>query len=239
LMDRKQFCVRGWCWPQKAGVGRCGFSLLEILLAVSLLALAATITFMTFSAAMMAWQRGTALMDRLHHGDYVINQLVVALRSTYWKDDSGQGQYGFVHTPGGFGPESPAAISWVKLGGSLVGRDQDFVETPHRVRFFIQDEPRGAAFTAWRLAGQADDFDPDLLEPTLLSERVIGFSCRMAYMLDQNEDIDWLDEWELTNQVPLLLEVTLYLEPVMERDPPIEMRRVVGILTAQESHRGR
>jgi prepilin-type N-terminal cleavage/methylation domain-containing protein len=214
---------------------REGFTLLEVLLAVALLGITASLTFMVFSAATTAWQRGTTMVDRLHHGDYVMNQLVVALRSAYWKPDQGQGQYGFVHEDNGDGESSSDEISWVKLGGALVGRNQDFVETPHRVRFFLSDSPEGAAFTAWRLAGQPDDFDPDELEPVLLSDKVQGFNCRTAYMLDTNDEIDWLDEWEITNKVPILVEITLYMDPVEERDPPIEMRRIVGIQTAQDA----
>ncbi len=206
-----------------------GFTLLELLLAVALLSVAATVTFMTFSAASTAWQRGTAMVDRLHHGDYVMQQLMVALRSAYFTQE---GQHGFHHTSSGTGDTATDEISWVKLGGALIGREQDYAETPHRVRVFMgrDDSGReGIAFTGWRLAGQEDDFDPDTLSPVVLSERVVGFSCRAAWELDVAEEIDWLDEWERTNNVPGLVEVTLYLEPVSRGDPPMEMRRVAKL----------
>lgn len=214
-----------------------GFTLLELLLAVSLLAFTATVTFMTFSAASTAWQRGTALVDRLHHGDYVMQQLVVALRSTYFKQE---GLHGFHHTSSGAGASASDEISWVKLGGALIGREQDFAETPHRVRFFMgrdADGREGIAITGWRLAGQADDFDPDSLSPVVLSERVVGFDCRAAWEFDVAGDIDWLDEWERTNTVPALVEVTLYLEPIMQGGEPLEMRRVAQIQAAEAEWR--
>jgi prepilin-type N-terminal cleavage/methylation domain-containing protein len=206
-----------------------GFTLLEILLAVALMAVTATITFMTFNAATTAWQRGTSMVDRLHHGDYVMQQVLVALRSAYFKQE---GLHGFQHTSGGLGSSASDEISWVKLGGALVGREQDYVETPHRVRLFMgrDDNGReGIAFTGWRLAGQEDDFDPDALPPVVLSERVVGFACRTAWEFDAAGEIDWLDEWERTNNVPALVEVTLYLQPVSQGEPPLEMRRVAQI----------
>ena len=208
---------------------RRGFTLLEVLLAVSLLAVTATITFMTFSAASTAWQRGTAMVDRLHHGDYVMQQLMVALRSAYFMQE---GLHGFQHTSSGTGTSGSDEISWVKLGGSLIGREQDYAETPHRVRVFIGRDSsgrEGIAFTGWRLAGQEDDFDPDTLPPVILSERVVGFSCRAAWEFDSSGEIDWMDEWERTNQVPGIVEVTLYLEPVVAGEPPLEMRRVATL----------
>ncbi len=216
-----------------------GFTLLEILLAVSLLAVTATITFMTFAAATTAWQRGTALVDRLHHGDFVMHQLVLALRSAYFKQ---LGLHGFQHVSSGSGAGSADEISWVKLGGALIGREQDFAETPHRVRFFMgrdREGNEGVAFTGWRLAGLDDDFDPDALEPIILSRRVMGFSCRTAWEYNAEGEIDWLDEWEHTNRVPVLVEITLYLEPVVEGDPPLEMKRIAPIRAAEASWKDR
>ncbi len=225
----KKLGVRCAWLPLGGGRADRGFTLLEVLLAVTLLSVAATVTFLTFSVASTAWQRGTALVDRLHHGDYVMQQLMVALRSTYYMQE---GLHGFHHTSRGMGSSASDEISWVKLGGSLIGREQDYAETPHRVRVFMgrDDSGReGIAYTGWRLAGQEDDFDPDTLSPVVLSERVIGFSCRAAWEFDVAGEIDWLDEWERTNTVPALVEITLYLEPVTRGDSPVEMRRVAQL----------
>jgi prepilin-type N-terminal cleavage/methylation domain-containing protein len=213
-----------------------GFTLLEVLLAVTILSVVATVTFMTFSAATSAWQRGTALMDRIHHGDFVINQLVMALRSAYYPE--GQGElpaYGFQHIDNGDGPGAQDEISWVKLGGAMVGRDLAYAESPHRVRFFLAENEAGrlsAAVVSWRIDGQPEDFDPDNLEPVFLSSRVQGFNCRAASMLNDAGEIEWEDEWTQTNRLPLAVEVTLYVEPVEPDLPPVELKRIVGLATA-------
>ncbi len=234
-------CTMSDCRVDTApGRERCcnGFTLLEVLLAVTILSVVATVTFMTFSAATSAWQRGTALMDRIHHGDFVINQLVMALRSTYYPQ--GQGElpaYGFQQVDNGSGPESQDEISWVKLGGALIGRELAYAESPHRVRFFLTANEAGrlsAAVVSWRIDGQPEDFDPENLEPVFLSSRVQGFNCRTAWKLDDAGDIEWEDEWKLTNRIPLAVEVTLFIEPVEQDLPPVELKRIVGLRTAEQ-----
>jgi len=213
-----------------------GFTLLEILLAVTILGVISMVTFMTFSTAVTAWQKGTRMADSLNHGDFVMEQLVMGLRSAYYPEQNGD-EYGFSHKDDGDGPGAHDEISWVKLGGALIGRNSKIAETPHRVDFFITEDEDGdsaAAVKFWRLQGQVEDFDPDDIEPVIISKEILGFNCRMAYELDDDDEIDWLDEWEgeLTNKIPQIVELTLYLEPPREGEDPIEMRRVVGLRLA-------
>jgi len=215
---------------------RSGFTLLEVLLAVTILSVVSTVTFMTFSAATSAWQRGTALVDRLHHGDFVMSQLVMALRSAYYPEGGVRPEYGFQHIDSGDGPGAEDEISWVKLGGALIGGNQAYAGTPHRVRFFLEENESGhrsAAVVSWRLDGQPEDFDPDDLEPVFLSSRVKGFNCRAAWELDANGEIKWEDEWKETNRIPSVVEITLYIDPVADKDPPVEIKRIVGLRVAE------
>lgn len=209
-----------------------GFTLLEILLAVTILSVVSAVTFMTFSAATTAWQKGTKMADSMHHGDFVIDQLVMGLRSAYYPEENGS-EYGFWHKDGGDGENAHDEISWVKLGGALVGRNSRFAETPHRVRFYIGEDEDGdsaACVKAWRLQGQVKDFDPDEVKPLYLSKHIVGFNCRMAWEMKDGE-IDWLDKWEddLTNKIPTVVEITLYVDPPRKGEDPIEMKRVVGL----------
>jgi prepilin-type N-terminal cleavage/methylation domain-containing protein len=217
----------------KTSGGAAGFTLLEILLAVMILGMVSIVTFMTFSTAVMAWQKGTRLADSLNHGDFVMDQLVMGLRSAYYPEQNGA-EYGFLHKDDGDGENAHDEICWVKLGGALVGRHSKLAETPHRIRFLVDKDDDGnsvAEVQAWRMQGQPDDFDAEEIEPVVLSKHVQGFNCRMAYELDEDGEIDWLDDWEdqLTNKIPTIVEVTLYLDPPQEGDDPIEMKRVIGL----------
>lgn len=232
---------------QMAGsdAGRCrgekqrGFTLFEVLLAVAILSVVSAVTYFTFSTVVTGWRRGQALVEHLHHGDFVIEQLAMALRSTYFPETGGKSTgYGFILDDDGSGGSSSDVISWVKLGSALVGKDCPFAGTPHRVDFFVDENEDGepvAAVKAWRLDGQPEDFDPDDdVEPVFLSRQVRGFNCRtiMEEDVDEDGDIEWQDEWDFTNDLPLAVEITLYLEPIERNGDPVELSRIVEIPVA-------
>jgi len=217
-----------------------GFTLLEVLLAISLLGVVSAITYMSFATVVTGWRKGMSMVDKLHHGDLIIEQLVMALRSAYYPDVKGQAPlYGFTHEDEGNGPYSSDVISWVKLGSALVGQDCPFVGSPHRVKFSVETDDEGdgmGVIRAWQLFGQPEDFDPDDVPPRYLSRHITGFNCRAAYK-KVDDDIDWQDEWENTNRLPTVIELTFYLQPFDKDDPPIEIKRILGIPVAPLSWR--
>ena len=78
-----------------------GFTLLELLLAVSILTAVSLVTFLSFGAVITAWRRGLELSDDLHHGDYILEQLVMGLRSTYRPDAKEDGYFLLMGNPTG------------------------------------------------------------------------------------------------------------------------------------------
>ena len=205
------------------------------MLAVAILAVISTLAYLSFSSVVSAWKRGMVLSDDLHHGDFVMEQLVMALRSAYYPDARERGgAYGMITEDVGSGESARDTVSWVKLGGALVGRDSQMAGSPHRVKLSIEEDDEGrpaVAVRAWRLYGQPDTFDPTAVRPVFLSTRVVGFNCRTAYRRTGDE-IDWMDEWEETNRLPTVVELTVYLEPLDRNEPPVEVKRVFGIPVA-------
>lgn len=216
-----------------------GFTLLELMLSVAILAAVTTVTYLVFSTVITAWKKGMTLSEDLHHGDFVIEQLVMGLRSAYCPEvRGGSVQYGLWTKDEGSGESASDSICWVKVGSALVGSDCPFSGSPHRIKFSVeQDEngKRGVAIRAWRLQGQVvgkdENFDPDKIPPVFLPSKIIGFNCRTAWQ-KVNDQIDWKDEWEETNRIPTLVELTFYLEPLKEGESPVELKRAVGIPVA-------
>ena len=58
-----------------------GFTLLELLVAITILAIASALVYSTFTTTLKAYTTGTDYLDNIHHGDYVMEQLVMVLRS--------------------------------------------------------------------------------------------------------------------------------------------------------------
>ncbi len=224
---------------------RRAFTLIEILVALSVMTLVAVAAFSLLASVSKAWQRGTALTRDLHAGDFVIEQLVGALRSARYRGP----EDGLILKKKGGGQTSEDSLTWVKEGSDLVGSDTYMAKTFHHIRFFIGTDRSGnpgAFYTAWGDEYlQAEDFDPDDLEPQLLSDRVVGLNIQVATNDFENEKIEWMDEWEgrcvaggdLTNHLPRFVQVTLYLKPLDEGEPPIEMRRLVDIPIARQGLR--
>lgn len=231
----KQFF--GWVAEDKKPSAKSGFTLLEILLTVSIMSLATLVVATAFSTATMAWKRGTEISDSMNHGDFVMDQLAMALRSAFYQGDNGDSpDFGFWHEDDGDGIGASDSISWVKVGSSLVGRHCEFAGTPHRVEFFLEpyEDGMGVAVKAWRLFGQTEEFDPDDIDPEYISDRVMGFSCRTAKVMDDDGEVEWEDEWEDTNCIPPAVELTVYLQPTEEDDDPIELIRIVELPIARD-----
>lgn len=222
------------------GARNAGFTLLEIMLALSIMAIATVVTYLTFSTVLTAWKRGMALSDSLHHGDFIMDQLDMGLKSAYYPDGlaGGPSPYGFWLEDGGDGERAQDMISWVKVGEALVGEDCPFSGSPHRVMFWVDKDDNGKsaiAIKAWPIRGQADDFDPDKLEPVFLATGVTGFDCQRpdGMIADQ---INWADDWDQTNRIPSPLKIALYMEPLEEGGDPVEIRKLVQVPVAPLSY---
>ena len=173
-----------------------------------------------------------------------MDQLVKGLRSAYTPSKSGSSDYGFILIDDGDGQDSADSISWVKIGSALIGNNSSFAQTPHRVVFTLSEnvdyeDSLPATVKAWQIVGLSDDFDEEEdVEPIVISKDTLGFNCRVKDP-DQNIademiaggdfEIEWLDEWENSNAIPELVEVTLFLKSAKEDEPPLEFKRLVSI----------
>lgn len=226
---------------------RTGLTLIELLLAVGLLGVVASISFFCYNAAVRAWRAGTELSNSLHQGDFVIEQVIMGLRSAY---QSSETKGVFVLKDDGEGETARDSIQWVKLGSALIGSDSPYAGMPHAVEVSVRDVPdargkthTGLAVRSWRLFLQKEDFDPETVPPVLLSSRVVGFNCRAldpaqnpTSTIGSKPDLKWLDEWVglRTNTLPKAVEITLYVQPPEKGKAVLEMKRIVRLPMAKD-----
>ncbi len=229
----------------RAAQRRDGMTLIELILAVGLMAMVATVAFLGFNAAVRAWRSGTELSNSLHQGDYIMEQLVMGLRSAYWRAAPG---YGFMLTDEGDGATARDSVRWTKLGTALVGADAPYAGMPHAVEVSVGEvtDPRGKTRTgltvrSWRLDLQQADFEIDKISGVLLSTRVVGFNCRTldisqpARVENEKPELKWADDWVSSNRVPYAVEITLFIQPPEEGKEPLEMKRIVRLPMADRS----
>lgn len=212
--------------PLHARRMRRGFTLLELLIALTIMSVAMTVVVATFTVTLRGYQRGNELIDSLHHGDFVMEQLVSALRSMaffpnapekygFWLEDESEGRY-------------PAdTLSFVTSGTAFLPRDSHFANGLHRIFISIDDNDDGDPAVTINVAPHLMDPEEweDDNEPWHVSTVVKGLECRTYNMREE----DWEDKWEDTNAIPSLVEVTIFMEPIEPGEPPVTMSRVVEI----------
>ncbi|MCQ2392068.1 MAG: type II secretion system GspH family protein [Kiritimatiellae bacterium] len=186
-----------------------GFTMLEIMLAIMILAIMTIVSMWTFRTIVRNWGLATEMADDLQRVDYAINQVVSALRSAYFPlDGKATEADGFMLLDGNpdNDPDESDTICWTKLGQAIVGRNSRFGAAPHRVMLYVHKEDdrkeRGvSSYQRNKLGKKAppeefglvadvmgedkfkpDDYDEDeddLTEYYTLGPNVQGFNCRV------------------------------------------------------------
>lgn len=211
--------------PPDRSARRRGFTLIEILVAITLLATAFTIIWSTFSATIDGWRRSSEFLDRITHGDFVIDQLESALRSTAFFPNRPD-KFGFWLESKGGGDSPRDEISWVTSGTAFMKPDDPLSKGLHRIMLTVENTPEGDPGLAVRaFQHMQKEIEKDDVDPWFVSGRVIGLDCE-TYNFE--EEI-WEDEWEDTNTVPSLVQITVYLQPTEKYGSPVEVRRVIEI----------
>ncbi len=203
---------------------RFGFTMIELLLVMTMMSLIIVGGYYSFTVATRVWRTGTDAADAIHHADFVMEQVSMALRSAYYPDNSTpDGTYGMVIVSDGDGEESHDQLSWVKMGNALVGSDSEVANSPHRIILYSVPagesnekgfEDGGIAIKAWNITALPEDFDPEdeeYVKPMMLAPGVIGLDIKVldpennlekgrapmavsAEDFNEDDPFEWIDE---------------------------------------------
>ena len=213
-----------------------GFTLLEMLVALVIVAMAMTIVWQSFTVAIRAWRRGSDFLMEMHHGDFVMEQLVESLRSAAYFDGSGD-TYGFRLENRSEGRYPNDKLSWVKSGKGFMPYGTELGEGLHRIDLSVEDNEEGEpAVTARIYPHLAEEDEEEYYEGETwqVSRRVKGIDCRVYI----EEDEEWAEEWENSNSLPALVEITLYMDPLEGDDDPVQIARAIEIPISRELKSG-
>ena len=180
-----------------------GFTLIELMLAVSLLGVMTVVTILTFRAVTSGWRISREYCDRLERTDYAVDQLVSGLKCAYYPHSGEQSyDYGFQLIDNGDGenPRESDVIEWTKKGSAMVG-GSSAADSVHRIQVMILEEgdrtwgeeiEKTGLYARVRpmskvIAQQSGHFDEEdftfesdeLYRPILIAKDVEGFNCRV------------------------------------------------------------
>ena len=219
--------------------------MLEMLLAIMILAIMTIVSTLVFHTLVRNWTLATEMADNMQRVDYITAQVTYALRSAYFPTS------GSTTTADGFmlldtnennDPEESDTISWTKLGPAIVGRNSRFARSPHKVTLFVRserdaDEEHPAGLIA-QVIGE-DKFRPEDFDEEdeknwdwfLLGSQVQGFNCRV---LDKSEPFrngmaNWQDTWDTSNSIPRRVQLTFWMKPIDEGKDPYPIVRVLEL----------
>ncbi len=187
-----------------ARTANSAFTLIELILAISLLATITVTAYVCLSTATRSWRVGVDTADAINHGDYIMEQILMGLRSAYYPDvntvDGSAGQYGMQLENDGDEEQARDSLMWVKLGSALVGADAEVANTPHKVVLSVvgkgesSDEALaegGLVLKSWRMSALSEDFDPEdenFVKPLLLMPGVVALDFRVFNPKDNLEE---------------------------------------------------
>ena len=204
-----------------------GFTLLELLVAMTIMVIAMSIAFQAFSGTIRAFKRGTEVMEGIKHGDFAMTQLVGTLNSTIFFD-SPRKTYAFTIEKESNSGLPADIISFVTSSGAFMPHDSPFSSGPHRIKLFIEDDKGAPALfvTAMPAVPNSEDEEEDFdAEPILVSREVQG----LEILIWDKETEDWTEEWEPENSVPERILITVFVAADDPTEESIKFTRVLEI----------
>lgn len=203
-----------------------GFTLLEVLIAMVILSIALTVAWQTFSTATRAWTGGRKVIDTMHHGDFVLGQLSSALRSMAFFDSAPE-KYGFRMENNAIGCGGHS-ISWVTGSDAFIPPGEEaYTHGLHRIEVGAgrnDDGDEGFVVTVWPHLADEEKIEK---KSWFITDSIKGLSCK-AYDTEKDNE-GWTDQWDHSNAIPGLIEITLCAEPAEEYGRPVEFRQLIEL----------
>jgi len=204
------------------------FTLLELMVAIVMLVIALSVAYQGLHGTIRGWRRGTEVVESIQHGNFAMEHLSAALRSTVYFNDAKK-SYGFsVAKNSSTYPKDE--LSFVTVSSAFMPMNSPYQHGAHRITVSIDQDEEGddALFVSAR-PHLADVEEYEEEDPWLVSRGIQGLECRIY----NEEDELWDDEYEKSNSVPARIELTLYAAPIDEDDEAVVFTRILEIPVAE------
>ncbi len=201
---------------------RQGFTLLEIMLAVTILSLVMAAVYGIWSTSLTSWKRGMAVADSLQRGRVVLDTLEDLARSAEFYPSKPE-DYTVISARDANGS---AYISFVTTSDALLTPSEVTAFGMRRVALAMSRDEKGNPFLG--IVSQpalADEPNIKKVDWRVLSKDVVGFGVRYR----NPKDGDWSDNWTETNLVPSAIQFTVAFAPDAPGMEPVVITRAVDL----------
>lgn len=201
------------------------FTLLEIMLAVTILGLVMTAVYSTWSAGINGWKRTSNVSDSFQRERIVMGTLADLTKSLVFAANKDK-IYGVVGT---HDEQDGDEISFVTASDLLLPKVEASVAGLRRVTIRLVKDERGR--TALGIANSPALLPDDASDPWfhVLSADVCGFAVRYR----NGRTAEWQDEWDDVEIPPSAIEFTVGFGKNDGRTPAIVVTRGVELPTAE------
>ena len=201
------------------------FTLLEIVLAITILAMVATAVYATWSAGLAGWKRSATVTENLQRERVVMEMLTELTQSAVFfvSKDS------LYELQGTREAQSGDRISFVTASDLLLPQTEVMAGAMRRVAISMGRDTHGRPFLGITntTALQAEKA-PELVTH-ILSADVCGFAVRYR----DPRSVSWVDEWGESTLIPSAVEYTVAFGSNDGRTPPVVVTRTIELSTAR------
>jgi prepilin-type N-terminal cleavage/methylation domain-containing protein len=203
-----------------------GFTLLEVMLAVTIMAVVITAVYRSWSAALLAWKRGTQVTDTFQRERVVLETLSELAKSAVFYGSKPE-----LYVVTGIHSQTTGdSVSFVTASDVLLPPGEGLAAGMRRVTISLERDRDGNVFLGIVNAPALQD--PDAASQNLihvLSADVVGFVVR--YRDARNGT--WADSWEGQTATPSALEFTVTFRGGSAGTAPVTVVRAVELPAAQ------
>ncbi len=205
---------------------RCaGFSLLEVMLAVTILALVMAAVFSTWSAGMRAWKRGTEVSDTFQRQRVVMDTLCDLAKSVVFFGSTSL-LYEFT---GDHDSATGDTVSFVTGSDAGLPPSEALAAGMRRVTISLERDKNGDSYLAIVNSPAVESDNAEDSPMHVLSPDVIGFGARYR----DPRDNAWHDDWHESDMIPSAIEFTVAFRSGRARVLPIVVTRAVELPAAE------
>jgi len=207
---------------------RGAFTLLELMIAVTILGMVMASVYATWSAALSGWKRSGAISASFQRERVVMDTLTELASSIVYFNSSQR-----VYAVQGQHDESAGdAVSFVTSSDVLLPQSESSIAGMRRVTIALQLDEHGRPFLSiMNASALASSDDSSTSQAHVLCADVRGFQVRYRHPSNQS----WQEKWDDSDLVPAAMEFTVAFGGTDGRTPPVVMTRAVDIPVAQFS----